>query len=194
MRLVPTGWQTVGPFFSIGLERLCNENIAAANIEGERITIAGRVVDGDGAPVPDALLEMWQADSQGVYPGHHSSGHDASNNGGPENGFRGFGRVATNERGEFRLATIKPGSARDGGGQGHAPHLLVSVFMRGLLTRLVTRIYFPDDPRNASDLVLGLVPAERRDTLIAKPAGGEIDLYTWNVVLQGPEETVFFAC
>jgi len=189
MKLVPTGWQTVGPFFSIGLERLCNENIAAAHLEGERIAIAGRVLDGDGAPVPDALLEIWQADAQGVYPGHN-----ASNSAGHENRFRGFTRVATNERGEFRFASIKPGSVSDGGGQTHAPHLVVSVFMRGLLTRLVTRIYFPDDPRNAADVVLGLVPAERRNALIARVATGARGSYTWDVVLQGPEETVFFAC
>lgn len=194
MKLVPTGWQTVGPFFSIGLERLCNEDIAAANVEGERIAIAGRVLDGDGAPVPDALLEIWQADAQGIYPGQDSVNPAASNNTGPQNHFRGFARVATNERGEFRFTTIEPGSVRDDGGQAHAPHLLVSVFMRGLLTRLVTRIYFPDDPRNASDLVLGLVPAERRNTLMARVASGEAGSYTWNIVLQGPEETVFFAC
>ncbi|MGA2421836.1 MAG: protocatechuate 3,4-dioxygenase subunit alpha [Candidatus Acidiferrum sp.] len=199
MKLIPTGWQTVGPFFSIGLDRLCNENIAVGKFEGERIAIAGRVLDGDGAPVPDALLEIWQADARGIYPGCHSSYHEASShnatgNAGPENRFRGFARVATNERGEFRFESIKPGSVSDGGGQGQAPHLLVSVFMRGLLTRLVTRIYFPSDPRNASDLVLGLVPAERRNTLIARAASDEVGSYTWNVVLQGPEETVFFAC
>ncbi len=189
MSLVPTSSQTVGPFFSIGLERLCNENIVEAASEGERITIEGRVLDGDGATVPDALLEIWQADAQGTYVG----------NGGGESsslpaGFGGFGRVATNEHGQFRFVSVKPGRVKDAEGREQAPHLLVSIFMRGLLARLVTRIYFPDEPRNGDDLVLSLVPVERRGTLIAKASSSGDNRFEWNVVLQGPNETVFFAC
>jgi protocatechuate 3,4-dioxygenase, alpha subunit len=188
MSLVPTSSQTVGPFFSIGLGRLRNENIVAGEAAGERIAIAGRVLDGDGMPVPDAVLEIWQADARGVYPGDGNGGEGSS----VVAGFRGFGRVATNEHGQFRYVSIKPGSIRDAEGRDYAPHLLVSIFMRGLLTRLVTRIYFPDELRNASDLVLGLVPTERRNTLIAKAADGGAGMFQWNVVLQGPDETAFF--
>jgi len=188
MSLVPTASQTVGPFFSIGLGRLCNENIFASEVAEERIAIEGRVIDGNGVPVPDAVLEIWQADAQGVYP---------SDGGGGEllrvaAGFRGFGRVATNEHGQFRFVSIKPGCVKNHEGRQQAPHLLISILMRGLLTRLVTRIYFPDEPRNANDLMLGLVPVERRNTLIAKAVDRAAGLFEWNVILQGPDETVFF--
>ncbi len=187
MSLVPTASQTVGPFFSIGLERLCNENIVAGDAAGERIAVEGRVIDGDGMPVPDAVLEIWQADARVIYP---RNGERADSSAGK--GLCGFGRVATNERGEFRFVSVKPGSASDTEGREHAPHLLVSIFMRGLLTRLMTRIYFPDEPRNANDLVLGLVSAERRDTLIAKATDRAAGSFQWNVILQGTDETVFF--
>jgi protocatechuate 3,4-dioxygenase, alpha subunit len=190
MKLVPTSWQTVGPFFSIGLERLCNEQMVAADAEGERVTIAGHVLDGDGVPVPDALLEIWQADVQGIYA-RHSDLDEAATEG---SRFGGFGRVATNESGQFRFVTIKPGCVKGANGRKQAPHLLVSIFMRGLLTRLVTRIYFPKEPINADDEVLSQVPAERRGTLLAKASSREDNLFEWNVVLQGPNETVFFAC
>jgi protocatechuate 3,4-dioxygenase, alpha subunit len=188
MSLVPTSSQTVGPFFSIGLGRLCNEDIFASEVTGERVVITGRLLDGDGMAVPDAVLEIWQADAHGVYPGD-ASGYEESS---VKASFRGFGRVATNQHGQFRFVSIKPGCVKEHQGREQAPHLLVSIFMRGLLTRLATRMYFPNEPRNADDLVLGLVPAERRDTLIAKPADGDTGLFEWNVVLQGPGETVFF--
>jgi protocatechuate 3,4-dioxygenase alpha subunit len=187
MSLVPTSSQTVGPFFSIALGRLCNENIAAGTAAGECMAIAGRVLDGDGMPVPDAVLEIWQADARGIYP-RNGEKEDSST----AKGLCGFGRVATNEHGEFRFVSVKPGSGSDTEGREHAPHLLVSIFMRGLLTRLMTRIYFPDEPRNANDLVLGLVPEERRDTLIAKVADRAAGSFQWNVILQGTDETVFF--
>jgi len=188
MRLVPTSSQTVGPFFSIGLGRLCNEDIFAREAAGERIAVEGRVIDGDGMPVPDAVLEIWGANARGVYPGDGSGGEGSSGTA----DFRGFGRVATNEHGQFRFVSVRPGSASDTDWREQAPHLLVSIFMRGLLTRLATRMYFPNEPRNADDLVLSLVPAERRDTLMAKPADSDTGLFEWNVVLQGPGETVFF--
>ncbi len=189
MGLFPTSSQTVGPFFSIGLERLCGDDIAGAEVDGERIVVEGAVLDGDGMPVPDALLEIWQADSQGNYA---SGGADEGS--GVSRGFRGFGRVATDDQGRFRFATIRPGGVKDAEGREQSPHIVVSVFMRGLLTRLVTRIYFADDSRNAEDGVLLLVPADRRGTLTARASGGRAGVFEWNVVLQGPNETVFFSC
>jgi protocatechuate 3,4-dioxygenase alpha subunit len=107
-------------------------------------------------------------------------------------GFRGFGRVPTDAEGRFRFFTIKPGPVADPYGGFQAPHVVVSVFMRGLLKRLVTRVYFPDEPRNADDRVLGLVPVERRATLVARPmAHGALE---WDIILQGAGETVFFDC
>ncbi len=107
-------------------------------------------------------------------------------------GFRGFGRVPTTAAGCYQFFTIKPGAVEDPSGALQAPHLLVSLFMRGLLKRLVTRIYFPDEPRNADDRVLRLVADERRGTLIARQVSpGKLE---WNVVLQGENETVFFDC
>ena len=187
MNRVPTSSQTIGPFFSIGLDRLCSANFADDAAHGERIFVKGAVLDGDGLPVPDALLEIWQADGDG----HYCDGaEDAS----AEAPFRGFGRVATDEQGRFQFATIKPGRVKGEGNMEMAPHLVVSIFMRGLLTRLVTRIYFPNEAKNADDPVLQLVPTGRRDTLIAKASAARLGTFEWNVVLQGPNETVFFSC
>jgi protocatechuate 3,4-dioxygenase alpha subunit len=187
MSLIPTASQTIGPFFSIGLARLCDENSARADVVGERAVIAGTVWDGDGAPVPDALLEIWHADASGKYAIPANASDDAG-----AGAFRGFGRAATNEHGKFRFATVKPGGVRDADGMAQAPHIVVSIFMRGLLNRLVTRIYFADEPGNAADPVLHLVPAERRGTLMARASAGERGTFEWNVRLQGAGETVFF--
>ncbi|HKW57265.1 MAG TPA: protocatechuate 3,4-dioxygenase subunit alpha [Candidatus Acidoferrum sp.] len=180
--------QTVGPFFLIGLARLYGSDLAAKEVGGERVTIAGRVVDGDGAGVPDAVLELWQANSLGKY----SHAEDQQEKG-IEAEFSGFGRVPTAEDGSFRFTTIKPGQVPGPDGEPQAPHIAVSVFMRGLLRRLVTRIYFADDPANAEDFVLGRVEPSRRGTLMAKKLG-EAEVLEWNVVLQGEGETVFFDC
>ena len=166
--------QTVGPYLHIGLTWLIIENLAPARVPGERVSIEGRVIDGDGKPVNDALVEIWQADSRGRY-GTKS--------------FRGFGRSATDDQGRFRFQTIKPGRVAAPDGKLQAPHILAVIFMRGQLKQLVSRIYFPGDPSNAADPVLRLVPAERRGTLIAGKAGKNLE---WNVVLQGRGETVFF--
>jgi protocatechuate 3,4-dioxygenase, alpha subunit len=181
--------QTVGPFFSIGLNRLRANNLAGPGVSGERFTIEGKVLDGDGQAVPDAVIEIWQANAHGKYA------HPEDTQEKPlEPGFSGYGRVPTDDNGQFRFTTIKPGSVPGPGGKPQAPHLVVSVFMRGLLKRLVTRIYFPDEATNNSDLLLSLVEPARRPTLIAKKMQGRDALLQWNVVLQGSEETVFFDC
>jgi protocatechuate 3,4-dioxygenase alpha subunit len=179
MSLHATTSQTVGPYLHIGLTWLITEKLAPAGVPGERISIEGRVLDGDGKPVNDALVEIWQADSRGNYGGKR---------------FRGFGRSATDGNGVFRFQTIKPGRVPDPGGTMQAPHIGVNVFMRGQLKQLVSRIYFPGDPANGKDPVLALVPAERRKTLIATKAPGKSGALRWNVILQGRDETVFFDC
>jgi protocatechuate 3,4-dioxygenase, alpha subunit len=185
MSLYATGNQTVGPYLHIGLDWLVTRDIAAASISGERVAIQGRLLDGDGVGVSDGLIEIWQANSHGKYA------HPADGQKKPlEAGFRGFGRVPTEAKGAFRFTTIKPGSVPGPGGKEQAPHLAVSVFMRGLLKHLVTRIYFPDEPGNERDPILGLVPAARRSTLIARAKSGGV--MEWNVILQGAGETVFF--
>jgi protocatechuate 3,4-dioxygenase, alpha subunit len=187
MSLRATTSQTVGPFFRIGLEWLNRDNLVSEGVSGERVTIQGRILDGDGHPVPDAVVEIWQANAHGKYP------HPEDTQGKLlEPGFVGYGRVPTNQDGGFRFTTIKPGPVPYPGGKDQAPHILVSIFMRGLLKRLITRIYFPDEPSNAEDYVLNLVEPKRRSTLIAKRASGSPGALEWNVALQGPNETVFF--
>ena len=178
MSLHATTSQTVGPYLHIGLTWLITEKLAPAGVPGTRVTIQGRVLDGDGKPVNDALVEIWQADSRGKYGGKR---------------FRGFGRSATDAKGEFRFHTIKPGRVPGPDGKLQAPHILAVVFMRGQLKQLVSRIYFPGDAANAGDPVLRLVPAERRATLIARKTG-KPGVLQWNVILQGKDETVFFDC
>jgi protocatechuate 3,4-dioxygenase, alpha subunit len=181
--------QTVGPFFSIGMCTAIKEDLVGAGTTGERVTIQGRVLDGDGIPVPDAILEIWQANSYGKYS-HPEDQQDKL----VEASFSGYGRFPTNDEGKFRFTTIKPGQVPDRDGKLQAPHIAVSVFARGLLRRLVTRIYFPDDPANATDFALNLVEPSRRETLIAKKIAGDSGTLKWNVILQGSEETVFFDC
>jgi len=185
--LQATTSQTVGPYFKIGLQWLNRDKLAGEGVSGERVTIQGRVFDGDGVPVPDAILEIWQANAHGKYD------HPEDTQNKPlEPGFKGYGRVPVTAEGVFRFATIKPGPVPGPNGKEQAPHLVVSVFMRGVLRRLVTRIYFPDEPRNAADLILNLVEPARRPTLIAKKTAGGPGTLEWNVVLQGLDETVFF--
>jgi protocatechuate 3,4-dioxygenase alpha subunit len=184
MHLTATASQTVGPFFRIGLEHLYIADLAPAAAAGDKVAIHGRVVDGDGKPVNDAIIEIWQADARGRYA-HPDDTQDKPAT--PD--FKGFGRVPTDEHGAFRFTTVKPGSVPGPRGMPQAPHLLVAVFMRGLLKHLLTRVYFPDDPDNAADPVLKLVPAERCATLIAMKANDGLE---WNVILQGENETVFF--
>jgi protocatechuate 3,4-dioxygenase alpha subunit len=185
MRLVPTASQTVGPFFHIGLSALFRSEIAPPGVPGERVAVSGRVLDAGGRPVPDALVEVWQADAGGRYP--HP---DDPRAGEVDPRFQGFGRVATDAGGAFRFTTVRPGRVPGPGGALQAPHLAVSVFMRGLLARLVTRMYFPD-PSCAEDPILARVDPARRHTLVATPSAGDASTLRWDVALQGPDETVF---
>ena len=187
MSHVPTPSQAVGPFFSIGLSALCRPGIECAGEKGNRVTIRGRILDGDGEPVPDALLEIWQVDdvSKTPYKGEPSIERTKTLP-------FGFGRIATNESGEFQFSTMKPAARRDADGTIHAPHLVVLVLMRGLLRHLVTRIYFAGAASNEEDVVLKLVPAGRRETLLAMPSPDSDNDLRWDIHLQGERETVFF--
>ena len=183
--------QTIGPFFAYGLTarqyaypgaQVTDAIVADETVPGPRIRIEGRVLDGAGIAVPDALVEIWQAGPDGRYAA------DARGN----SGFSGFGRQGTGTDPEcrFSFVTVKPGSV----GAEHAPHVNVIVFMRGLLSHLYTRLYFDDEASaNARDPILALVPADRRHTLLARrePVAGET-VYRFDIRLQGPEETVFF--
>lgn len=185
MKLVASGSQTVGPYLHIGLTWLNTDRIAGRGVKGERVTLQGRLLDGNGAGVSDGLVEIWQANAAGKYA------HPDDRQKKPlEKGFRGFGRIPTDARGRFRFSTVKPGRVPGPGGKLQAPHLAVTVFMRGLLKQLSTRIYFPGDPANADDPVLRRVPAARRATLIARRKSKGV--LQWNIVLQGRDETVFF--
>lgn len=190
--------QTVGPFFhyalpwpggadlagssEMGARRelmppehdLLNRPAPRAPTDGQVITITGRVLNGAGQPVPDAMIEIWQADAAGDY----------------DSAFLGFGRCATDEAGVYAFRTIRPGPTAGPGNTLQAPHIAIGVLGRGLLKRLVTRLYFADAPENADDPILALTPPERRQTLIAaRDADG---VWRLDLVLQGPGETVFF--
>lgn len=178
----PTANQTVGPFFAIGMDWPGDADLTRDDPAGERLTLRGRVLDGDGAPVPDAVVEVWQADAEGRYR------HPADPRG-AEARFAGRGRAAVDAEGVFEIRTIRPGAVPGPGETTQAPHLSLTVFARGLLRHLATRVYFADEAEaNAHDPVLALVPADRRSTLIARQEGGS---YRFDVVLQGPGETVF---
>jgi protocatechuate 3,4-dioxygenase, alpha subunit len=181
MKLTPSGSQTVGPFFRIGLDHLCATGTKPEN--SDTITIYGRVLDGDGLPVPDAVLEFWHANAQGTFSAEpDKSGRPAY-----------FTRAATNEDGTFRFAIEIPGAVVCDSELRQSPHLAVLVFARGLMRHLITRMYFPDEAANASDTLLPMVPVDRQHTLIARADPRNARMFEWNVVLQGVEETVFFA-
>jgi protocatechuate 3,4-dioxygenase alpha subunit len=170
--------QTVGPFFGVGLPFEKGEEIAPPGSAGA-IRVEGQVLDGKGDPVPDALVEIWQPDDRGRYRQV------------ADRGATGFGRCRTDAEGSFNFTTVKPGESPAPDGRVQAPHLNVTVFARGLLRHLVTRMYFPDETdANASDPVLNLVEPARRETLIAKNCGSTLH---FDVRLQGERETVFFA-
>jgi len=171
------------------MEWMARTNLCPDVTDGAKVAIRGRVLDADGNPVPDALIEVWQADASGQFASADFLGQSRDSS-----IFLGFGRIPTDENGEFQFTTIKPGTFQGANGETHAPHLAITIFMRGLLRHLVSRIYFPDDPANEQDLVLKLVPHERRATLIARPLDGDATTLEWNVRLQGEQETVFFEC
>lgn len=183
--------QTVGPFFACcltprdyGGQELAS-SIIATEAAGPRVRIEGKVYDGNGDPVPDAMVEAWQADASGRYAPHGAAWADAD--------FRGFGRCESGKSGDFWFATIKPGRVPGPDGGLQAPHLNLHVFARGLLRPVFTRIYFADERSNASDPILALVPQTRRHTLLAQPVPGEETAYRFDIRLQGgDDETVFF--
>jgi protocatechuate 3,4-dioxygenase, alpha subunit len=193
-RLIQTPSQTVGPFFHLALDRPAWADLAADGPEGERIVIEGRVTDGDRLPVSDACLELWQANAAGRY----AHPDDTRNDKPLDPHFRGFGRVATDAEGGFRVTTIRPGPVPGHGNTLQAPHIAVALFARGLLKQLFTRIYFAGEALNESDPVLASIedPVRRR-TLIAgrvasPPGGAATATYRFDISLQGENETVFF--
>jgi protocatechuate 3,4-dioxygenase alpha subunit len=182
----------VGPYFAYGLApeqygyqqnltSIAGSQMADSETEGEHIRLEGRVFDGAGNPISDALIEIWQADAMGRYA--HPADPRGSNS-----TFKGFGRcgTGTDPQNRFWFNTVRPGRVD----AEQAPHLNVIISMRGMLLHAFTRIYFPDEPANAADKVLNAVPAERRGTLIATRVGG--NLYRFDIHMQGDSETVFF--
>lgn len=187
--LLPTPSQTVGPFLSIGMSWADGEDAVPADTEGA-IWIRGTVRDGAGDPVSDAAIETWQADAGGGFD--HAVVEDRIGGG----DLRGFGRSLTRPDGSWSVRTVKPGAVPDGDGGWQAPHLDVSILARGLLHRLVTRIYFADETdANATDPVLTALPADAdRASLLATPEDGPAGAeYRFDIVLQGEGETIFFA-
>jgi protocatechuate 3,4-dioxygenase, alpha subunit len=185
-KLIPTPGQTVGPFFSLGLDRPEWADMTRSSPAGERIVIEGEVRDGDGAPVPDAVIELWQANATGRY----NSPEDNQTNKPLDPNFIGFGRAATDGQGRFKITTIKPGPVPGRGNALQAPHINVAFFARGLLKQLFTRIYFADSPENAGDPLLSQIEDESvRNTLIARK--GDAGTYRFDFILQGKDETAF---
>jgi protocatechuate 3,4-dioxygenase, alpha subunit len=175
--------QTVGPFFSHALPWVDGPYVVPEGTPGA-IWLRGTVSDGAGQPVPDALIETWQADPDGRF-GHPDDPRGAVA------GFRGFGRCPTDQAGGWAILTRKPGPVPGPGGTTQAPHVDLSVFARGLLDRVVTRLYFPDEAEaNAADPVLAMIADPDRATLVAEATG---DGYRFDIRLQGDRETVFFA-
>jgi protocatechuate 3,4-dioxygenase, alpha subunit len=184
MALIQTPSQTVGPFFAIGLPWDDGPDVVPNNTPGA-FWIRGAVFDGVGEPVPDALIETWQADPQGRFD------HPDDPRGAVSSGFRGFGRSAADVEGLWGIRTVKPGRVPFNDGRLQAPHLVVTILSRGLLDRVTTRIYFGDEEAaNAEDPILQTVPEARRHTIIATPTA---EGYHLDLRLQGEGETVFFA-
>jgi len=176
---VRTPSQTVGPFFGMALPWPAGPLVVPPGTPGA-IWIRGQVLDGTGAPVPDALVETWQAGPDGKLPSAEASRAPA---------FRGFGRSATDPGGQFEILTLRPGPVETADGLPQAPYISVAVFARGLLKQLVTRIYFPESPDNERDALLSALPARARTTLLARPT---VDGYRFDIRLQGADETAFF--
>ena len=195
--------QTVGPFFAYGLtpkgrcqwdpngsyswKQTVGDNLVTPDASGERIHIEGRIIDGDGQPINDAMIEIWQADAQGRYA------HPRDNRALPNTQFKGFGRSATNRDGVYGFDTVKPGAVPGPNGKQQAPHIVFCIYSRGILRQVYTRLYFSDEAANAADPILALVPTDRHGTLIAhKEMRGDLAVYTFDIRVQGENETVFF--
>jgi protocatechuate 3,4-dioxygenase, alpha subunit len=186
MSAEPTPSQTIGPFFHDALLDRDRSELVSPD-HPEAIRIDGTVYDGEGEPVSDAMVEIWQANRAGRYNHPADDREDLP----LDENFSGFGRSGTGEGGEFSFSTVKPGPVPGPDGQLQAPHVMVSVFARGLLARLVTRIYFPDEQEaNAADPVLSSIEdRELRRTLIARDEG---DALRFDIHLQGDGQTAFF--
>ncbi len=195
--------QTVGPYFAYGLapHSRCNwqpssdydsketvgADLVTPDATGQKIRIEGRVLDGDGLPINDAMIEIWQADGQGRYA------HPRDDRARPNTKFKGFGRSATDKSGAYSFDTVKPGSVPGPGGKPQAPHVVFCIYSRGMLRQVYTRLYFSDEAANAVDPILALVPTDRHGTLIAhKETRGDLAVYTFDIRVQGENETVFF--
>jgi len=184
-RPVASPSQTVGPYLHIGLDTEPDHGVMVGpDTPGERIRLRLRVLDGAGQPLPDALVELWQADSDGRYV-------EVADHANPDPGhaFRGWGRRPTGSDGWCEFQTIRPGATTTSDGGRQAPHINVCLFARGMLRHIFTRFYFAGDVMLEGDPVLALVPADRRPTLLAQPID---DAWTFEIRLQGPGETVFF--
>jgi protocatechuate 3,4-dioxygenase alpha subunit len=188
MDFVPTPSQTVGPYFRIGLTwKHAKPRIAGPQAKGERVHLTCRVFDGDGAPINDSLLEIWQADADGKYNHPDDPQQKAA-----DAECQGFGRMGTNEDGQCEFETVKPGRVPGAGSVLQAPHLNLAVYARGMLKQFFTRIYFAGDPANQEDPVLSSVPGDRRQTLLAQPDPVRPGGWRFDVHMQGEQETVFF--
>jgi protocatechuate 3,4-dioxygenase alpha subunit len=187
-RFAPLPSQTIGPFYSFGLT--ANPALARAageEAKGERIRLRLQLFDGAGEGICDGMLEIWQADASGKYA-HPADTQERK----ADPAFRGFGRLSTDAGGRCVFETVYPGRTPDGRGGCQAPHINVTVFARGLLGRLSTRVYFEGDAALAEDPVLALVPEERRQTLLARRDAAQAGQWNFDIRLQGEAETVFF--
>jgi len=189
MSFVPTPSQTVGPFFHFCLTTAKHSvpQIAGPQAKGERVRLTCRVLDGEGSPLNDAMIEIWQADAEGKY--NHPDDPQQET---VDPACFGFGRMATASDGSCEFETVRPGRVPGPGNVPQAPHLNIAVFARGILKQLFTRAYFADDPANEKDPVLALVSPERRGTLLARPDSARPGAWNFEIHLQGEHETVFF--
>jgi protocatechuate 3,4-dioxygenase alpha subunit len=183
--LVATPSATVGPFFHFGLATDPSlGRLVGASAKGELIALRFRITDGDGLPVPDALVEVWHVDADGREAAPPSGDRPSS--------FSGFGRLPTAEDGTCEFETVRPGRVSDGAGGLQAAHINVCLFGRGLLRQLHTRVYFEGDPALSEDPVLRLLPESRRATLLARRDPRTPARWVFDLRLQGEDETVFF--
>jgi protocatechuate 3,4-dioxygenase alpha subunit len=182
-----TASQTVGPFFSFSLTAKPLGQMRHAKTSGEPARLVIRLLDGAGAPIPDGIIELWQADAAGKYE------HPEDDQPGiPDATFCGFGRMGTDQTGTCVFDTIRPGSVPGLGKILQAPHISVTVLARGILLPLFTRIYFAGEPANNEDPALLTVPENRRPTLLAHRDTGQRGTWTFDIRLCGDRETVFF--